>query len=242
MKKFVIVIFFFIIIAVFVGFNYLLWERENREKDIKSLQSLNASNSITINTLNRQLENMENTLKLRNDNINKLNEENSTLKKEIEQINQDNVRANELIEHKNKVIDFIYKDTEPESVKAPIKEWAEFINTGDYESAYNSFCTLEKDERENLIDFTNKYKNIVKDIKLKTIKLYPEDLGNLNKENTLAKGDILFEVELDIKLFENIEGANTQFKEGNNKRLFVLRYNSIDKKWCILELINLESS
>ena len=77
---------------------------------LKASQDINASNSITINALNRQLENMENTLKLRNDNINKLDEENSTLK-DLERLNQDNIKINKLVEHKSEVINYLYKMT-----------------------------------------------------------------------------------------------------------------------------------
>ncbi|HHY24185.1 MAG TPA: hypothetical protein GX527_08125 [Clostridiaceae bacterium] len=240
MKKFVLVMFFSMIIAVFVGFNYLLWERENREKDIKSLQDINASNSITINALNRQLENMENTLKLRNDNINKLDEENSTLKKDLERLNQDNIKINKLVEHKSEVINYLYKNDQPELITVPIKEWAECISAGDYESAYRTWYVSKEDEKESLTNFTNKYKNVIKSIKLKSIEFYSENIDKLDKKDIFLEGDIFFAVELDVKLAEDNVRSDILFSEGDNRKIFVLNYNSEEGKWHISGLMERE--
>ncbi len=237
MKKFVLVMFFSMIIAVFVGFNYLLWERENREKDIKSLQDINASNSITINALNRQLENMENTLKLRNDNINKLDEENSTLKKDLERLNQDNIKINKLVEHKSEVINYLYKNDQPELITVPIKEWAEYISAGDYESAYRTWYVSKEDEKESLTNFTNKYKNVIKSIKLKSIEFYSENIDKLDKKDIFLEGDIFFAVELDVKLAEDNVRSDILFSEGDNRKIFVLNYNNEEGKWHISGLM-----
>lgn len=237
MKKFVLVMFFSMVIVVFIGFNYLLWERENREKDIKSLQDINASNSITINALNRQLENMENTLKLKNDSLNNMDEENNSLKKELERLNQDNVKINKLIAHKSEVINYLYENNRTELIEEPIKKWAEYISVGDYESAYRTWYVSKEDEKESLEDFTNKYKNIIKSIKLKSIEFYS---GNNDK---FDEGDIFFVVELDVKLAEGTGGddmykGNILFSEGNNKKIFALKYNNRERKWHISGLIS----
>ena len=223
--------FFSMIIVVFVGFNYLLWERENREKDIKSLQDINASNSITINALNRQLENMENILKLRNDNISKLDDENSALKKDLERLNQDNIKTNKSVAHKSEVINYLYKNNQPELIEVPIKEWAEYIDAGDYESAYRTWYVTKEDEKESLTDFTNKYENVIKSLKLKSIEFYSENVEKLDE------GDIFFVVELDVKLVDGYGRSDILFSEGINKRIFALQYNSNEEKWHISALI-----
>ncbi|NSW89743.1 MAG: hypothetical protein HPY74_03500 [Firmicutes bacterium] len=240
MKKFVLIMFFSLVIVVFVGFNYLLWERENREKDIKNLQDINASNSITINALNRQLENMENTLKLRNDNINKLDEENSLLKKDLEQLNQDYLKANKTITHKNEVINYLYKNVQPGLVETPIKKWAEYINAGDYESAYRTWYIGKEDEKESLTDFTNKYKDKIKSVKIKSIDLYTQGIEKQPEGDILQEGDIFFVVELDVKLAEGDGKSNMLFVEGVNKKIFALQYNTKEKKWHISSIMEVK--
>lgn len=232
--------FFTMIIAIFVGFNYLLWERENRERDIKSLQDINASNSITINALNRQLENVENNLKLQNDNLNKLDEENSTLKKDLERLNQDNIKINILAEHKSKVINYLYKNNQPELITVPIKEWAEFISSSDYESAYRTWYVSKDEGKEGLTNFTNKYKNVIKSIKVKSIEFYSENIDKLDKENIFFEGDMFFVVELNVKLAEGSVKNDILFSEGDNKKIFALQYNSEEEKWYISDLIEVE--
>ena len=41
MKKFVLVLVCTLIILFFVGFNYLLWDRENKVEDIRTLENTN---------------------------------------------------------------------------------------------------------------------------------------------------------------------------------------------------------
>ena len=233
MKKFILIVFFSLVIVVFVGFNYLLWERENREKDIKSLQDINASNSITISALNRQLESLDNNLKIKNDNINKLNEENSLLKKDLEKLNQDYLKSNKTITHKNEVIGYLYKNVQPGIIETPIKKWAEYINAGDYESAYRTWYINKEDEMESLADFTNKYKDKIKSVKIKSIALYNQDIEKQYGASILQEGDMFFMVELDVKLVDGSGKSDVLFAEGVNQRIFVLRYNSKEEKWHI---------
>ena len=130
---------FVLIIIVFIGLNYLLWERETRERNIKNLQEINAGNSITINTLNRQLENLNNALALKEENIRKLEEENSNLKKQIDKLNQDIIKTNNTILQKNILINYLYGNLKSGTPETVIKKWAEYINNKDYISAYHTW-------------------------------------------------------------------------------------------------------
>lgn len=48
MKRFFLVMVCAILIAVFIAFNYLLWDRESKLAEIKNLESVNASYSANI--------------------------------------------------------------------------------------------------------------------------------------------------------------------------------------------------
>lgn len=240
MKKFIMIVFFSLIIIVFVAFNYLLWERENREKDIKSLQEINASNSITISTLNRQLESFDNNLRAKEDSINKLNEENLTLKMDLEKLNQDFLKSNKAIAHKNEVIEYLYKNTQPDIIEAPVKKWAECINSGDYESAYRTWYINKEDEKERLIDFTDKYKDKVDSIKIQSIAIYEQDIEKQYEEGILQEGDIFFKVELDVKLAEGAGKSDYLFEEGINQKILALRYNNEEDIWHICGIMEVK--
>ena len=119
MKKLGIIISFLIIVIIMTGLNYLLWEREGREEDLKVLQDTNASNTLTINALTRQLENLEDTLRARNDSIDKISKENSDLKKKLEDLKQENIRSFNVIRNKVEVINNLYSNIgEQDFIKA----------------------------------------------------------------------------------------------------------------------------
>lgn len=59
MKKLVLVFVSALLLAVFIAFNYLLWEREGREEKLQQLESNNASNNASMNTLNHEIKTLE---------------------------------------------------------------------------------------------------------------------------------------------------------------------------------------
>jgi len=249
MKKFIVIMSFVLIIIIFVGLNYLLWERENREKDIRGLQEASTSGNLTINALNRQLENLENTLKLRNDNIDKITNENNALRKDIEELKQENIRLNNMIRHKAEVINSVYKDIQQGGpIETSIKKWAEYISSANYKEAYSIWYGNGKEAEESLDQFTNKYKNIVNSIKIKSITPYNIDTNagkNMDKDNIdrkiideYDKGDVFLLVELDVKLAEWAVKYDLLFNQGENKKIIVLSYNAKDKKWYISDIRN----
>ncbi|NLC69257.1 MAG: hypothetical protein GX754_10865 [Clostridiaceae bacterium] len=240
MKKFIMIVFFFLVIIVFIGFNYLLWERENRAKDIKSLQDINTSNSITISALNRQLENLDNNLKIKEDNINKLNEEILALKKDLEKLNQDFARSNKAITHKNDVIEYLLKNTQLGIIEMPIKEWAEYINAGDYESTYRTWYVSKEDIKESIAEFGSKYRDVVDGIKIQSIAIYDQDIEKQYGTEALQEGDVFFLVELDVKLVEGRGEGNSLFEEGLNRKIFALRYNSTEDVWHISGIMEIK--
>jgi len=243
MKKIILIIFFSLVIAVFVSFNYLLWERESREKDIKNLQDINSSNSITINILNRQLENLDNSLKIKDESINRLNEENNKLKKDLEKLNQDYLESIKVITRKNETISYFYENLQninPDVIEAPIKKWAEYINNGDYESAYKTFYVNKEEEKETFADFTNKYKDKVKSIEIKSIAFCNNEIENQYGVSMLQKGDVFFTVELDVKLVENVNDKDVLFINGSNHKIFGLQYNTKENKWHISNIFEID--
>ena len=48
----------------------------------------------------------------------------------------------------------------------------------------------------------------------------------LDKKDIFLEGDIFFAVELDVKLAEDNVRSDILFSEGDNRKIFVLNYNS----------------
>ena len=245
MKKFGTIISFSIIVVIFIGLNYLLWERESREKDIKNLQNSSASDTLTINALNRQMENMENTLKTRDDSINKITEENDKLRKNLEELKQENIRFDNIIKSKTEAINNLYNNLGTQDyIKNLITQWAQYINQKDYEKAYSLWYGEKKEEAETLEEYIKKYKNIVNSINVKSMEIYNLDLikkaneDNIDKKiiDEYEKGDIFLMVELDVKLEDWAVKYDIMFDQGINKNVFLIKYDSKYGKWYIIDI------
>ncbi|NMB96493.1 MAG: hypothetical protein GYA02_07770 [Clostridiaceae bacterium] len=245
MKKLGIIISFLIIVIIMTGLNYLLWEREGREEDLKVLQDTNASNTLTINALTRQLENLEDTLRARNDSIDKISKENSDLKKKLEDLKQENIRSFNVIRNKVEVINNLYSNIgEQDFIKSFIIQWAEYISQEDYEQAYKMCYEKEQEAAETLEEYVNKYKNIVNSIDVKSVQIF--DLsGNMKaKEQNIdaslideyEKGDLFLLVELDVELADWAVDYDIMFDQGINKNIFVLKYYPDSGKWFIIDI------
>jgi len=245
LKKLGVISSFLIILILMTGLNYLLWEREGWEEDIKVLQDTNASYTLTINALTRQLENLENTLKARNESIDKITKENNELKKKLEDLKQENIRSNNIIKNKVAVINNIYNNIgDQDYIKDFISQWAEYISQGEYEKAYNMCYEQEQEAAETLEEYTNKFKNIVENIDVKSVKIFDVS-GNLKtkEENTdqyligeYEKGDLFLTVELDVKLADWAVNYDIMFDQGTNKNIFVLKYKPDSGKWFIIDI------
>jgi len=231
---------FVLIIIVFIGLNYLLWERETRERNIKNLQEINAGNSITINTLNRQLENLNNALALKEENIRKLEEENSNLKKQIDKLNQDIIKTNNTILQKNILINYLYGNLKSGTPETVIKKWAEYINNKDYISAYHTWYPENGEQNETLEEFTSKYEGIIDNIKIDLIELYSGNFEEFPANELMLEGDLFFLVKADVRLREEAADNNAVYEQGENNILFALKYNNSENNWYIAALSPVE--
>jgi septal ring factor EnvC (AmiA/AmiB activator) len=108
MKKLVLVVVWILLIAVFVVLNYLIWDRENRERDIKSLENLNASNNSSITALGREINNLETQKKRMEAEISYLEKTMADLEDANSKIAKENQKYLETIKHKNKKRSYIF--------------------------------------------------------------------------------------------------------------------------------------
>lgn len=236
MKKFVLVIFCTMLLAVFVAFNYLLWERENREKDIKSLEYSNADNNSIINALGREVKNLENENVTLKDKVNQLENTTKTLWDDKNNIEMHKVKAEEELLRKNEIINILKQKADMKFLEEPIRKWIEMINSEDYQAAYSLY---NKDISQtpsilSLSEYAQKFKGIIKSIKIESIKLYIEEVPEDKK------GDIVFDVSLEVKNIENAPKDQGFLAEGQNEVLFTLDFNSENNNWFIssISLLN----
>jgi len=231
MKKLVLVMVCALLLLMFIGFNYLLWDRENRKEDIRNLENSNASNNASINTLGREIKSLEDENRQLKARIELLENENDNLQSERIKSEQDKLKIIGTLSQKNEVIDKLKQNTDLQPLQEDIKKWVEYLNKGEYETAYKLLDLKNVDQGEfSSIDvFISTYRNSFKSIKIKSVELYtkgPDDD---------KKGDIIFIAVLEVEMdgANEASGIGKPFNEGLNERFFTVDYDKDKDKWVI---------
>lgn len=230
MKKLVLVMVSALIIIIFIAFNYLLWDSENKEKDIENLKYLNINNNSRINAYERDIKTLEEEVKQYKALLEKADSENKSLLDEKLQLENEKLKQEELYEQKLELINILKQQVDLKPLEEPIIKWLEAIDSGDYDIAYK----LLKRQRANqysapsLEEFKKNYKNSINGMSLKSTKLAVDDVPDE------MKGLIVFEVLIDVSMVETAEKNSDGFEAGENKRFITVDYDKENKTWVII--------
>jgi len=229
MKKLTLVMVSALIIIVFIAFNYLLWDSENKEKDIENLKYLNISNNSRINAYEREIKNLEDEIKQLKSSLEMTDEANKNLLDEKERLEVETEEYDRLLEKKIELINILKRQVDPQLLEAPVREWIESLNEGDYETAYELLSRqIENQYKElSLSEFKSNYENSIKEMKLESIKLLTENVSDD------IKGSIVFDVIIDVVITDNADKIPDGLKEGQNRRFVTIDYDIENEKWVI---------
>lgn len=234
MKKLVLVLVCTLIMAIFIGFNYLLWDKENREKDLENLQNSNEYNSATINALSREIKQLDDENKSLNEKINELEFNNRILNVNNQNLTQENTKIKDALTEKMNVIYGFKKSVDLSLLEQTVKEWIDSISSGDYQTAYSLLHNkyIAKHENiSNIFKFTELFKDSIEKMELQSIKLYGYEMTEEEK------GNIVFDVTVDVKLTSEDKAAEVEFEEGSNRCFFTIIYDAQNEKWIIANLM-----
>lgn len=230
MKKLVLVMVFVLMIALFIAFNYLLWDRESKTDDIKRLENTNSSFSSNINAQNRDIKRLENDNNQILNDIIKLEKEKEQTSQKNQQLESEKTANAQITEHKIDLINILKQNVDIKLFEAPIKIWVDAVDAGDYKEAYQlEFKRVELQTKQvSLEDYSNNLRNNVKSIRISEISLDP-DAGK-------AEGEIWLAVTLEVKVKENAEQDSARFAAGPNKMNFILDYDVSLNEFFISEI------
>lgn len=232
MKKLVLVMVCAMLMALFIAFNYLLWDRENKEKDIQSLEHSNASNNASITVLGEKINKLEEDGREQKDKISKLENMNKLLQEDNSELQQEKEKMNSILVQRETIINILKQAVDSKLFEAPIRKWADALDKGEYKTAYDLYDRDLNDPLKTLSfgDFSSSYKNIVKSIKIKSLKLYID-------ENSVDKqGEIIFTGSFDVKIAEDADKSKTQWKDGQNERYFTIGFDAVKNDWIISKI------
>lgn len=228
MKKLVLAMVSILLMALFIAFNYLLWDRENRVKEMNKLELENAGNNTTMSSQLREIKSLEednNSLQIK---ISQLQEEQSRLNRSIDTLNKDAKDLESRLSSKTDMLNVLKGIGDIKVFEQPVKAWVEAINAGEYDKAYEyEFASIAANGTPpGALQYAENLKNTVKSISLKSAKI-DEDRGK-------GEGEIYLDVELDVKLVN--KDAPKGFTEGVNQRVVKLGYDASKKEFTIAQI------
>jgi len=229
MKKLTLVMVSALIIIVFIAFNYLLWDSENKEKDIENLRYLNISNNSRINAYEREIKNLEDEIKQLKSSLEMADETNKNLLDEMQRLEVETEEYGRLLEEKIELINILKQQVDLQLLETPVREWIESLNKGDYETAYEllSRQIANQYRRLSFSEFKSNYENSIKEMKLESIKLLTDNVSDD------IKGSIVFDIVINVIITDDAGEIPDGFKEGQNRRFVTIDYDRENEKWVI---------
>lgn len=219
MRKFILVTTCALVLTVFIAFNYLVWDRENR---IRSFEGNDYKASM--DTLGAKISELTEKNELLTAQVNQLENSNKVSEAKNSQLADEKRVLEETLNQKNEVIDKLEQSMNPEALEAVVRNWADCINDGRYEDVY-LLQSKEMQAQNSAKDIEDRYKPAVKSVQVRAIKHLTVELPDRRK------GEILFKVTFDVK---NVNAANnTVFEEGLNDRYFTFLYETEKNVWTI---------
>jgi FtsZ-binding cell division protein ZapB len=232
MKKFILVMVFALLIALFIAFNYLIWDRESNLAEIKNLQTINASYDASISVQKREINSLEEEVSSLRERIRQLEQENEQLLKDKDLAVDAWNQAEASLRGKIDFINVIKEYTDIQFLANPVILWAEAINSGNFQEAYQiEYESLPAGERTvSLAAYTERMKVSVTQIEITDIRI--------DKLRGSGNGDIYLNIRFNVKLPEDVDIKNARFAEGENEMYVKVDYSK-DKKAFIISSMNI---
>ncbi len=230
MKKLILVMVFVLLTAVFIAFNYLLWERESRESELKDLSYQNANYKTDISTKTREIDSLGKEINDLGNKITQLESEKAQLVQDkngiIEQKNNSDAALRDKIDYLNIIKQYVNIKV----VSEPLTLWTDALNQGKYEDAYDlEYAAVPSADRSvTLSAYTEDMQKTIKKIEINEVKL---DLLRGSSD-----GEIFLDVRLTVKLAENADKNTSRFSEGLNERYIKIDYSTEKKMFEILSI------
>ncbi len=231
MKKFILVMVFVLLIALFIAFNYLLWDRESKVAEIKNLQSVNVSNDASISAQKREIAALVDEVSGLKERIEQLEKDKEQLHKEKEAVSGELERTETSLRERIDFINILKEHSNIDVLSQPIVEWAEALTQGNFAEAYDiEYAAVpEKDRAVKLNAYIDQMTSSVSRVEITEVKL--------DKLRGAGNGEIYLFVKFNVKLVENAETDNLKFSDGENEMYVKVDYSKDKKAFIISSII-----
>lgn len=227
MKKFVLVMVFVLLTALFIAFNYLLWDRESKVAELKNLENANASYYANINAQKREINTLEGQVSSMASRIERLESEKTQLSEEQSKLMAEKNETTSYLQERVGFINVLKQHIDINTLTAPVTKWVEAVNIGDYEEAYalEYAAVAVKDRKISMNTYSEGLKISVHRMEINEAKV--------DRLRGLGNGDIYIAIRLNVKLAEGAEQQNSRFTEGINDIYVKIDYSAEKKEFII---------
>ncbi|MGI6667971.1 MAG: hypothetical protein ACOX4M_00480 [Acetivibrionales bacterium] len=230
MKKFILVMVFVFIGALFIAFNYLLWDRESKIAEIKNLEYTNASNSASISAQKREINALEDEVSGLSEQIDRLKNEKRQLEDEKSELIADLDEKEEELRERINFINAVKQHVNIDVISQPVVKWAEALNHGNFEEAYElEYGSVPAKDRPVSLDaYIESMIDTLKKVSITDIKV--------DKLRGAGNGEIYLAVKLDVRLAEGVDDKSSRFSGGENEIYIRIDYSGAKKDFVISAL------
>jgi len=227
MKKFILVMVFVLLTALIIAFNYLLWDRESKMTELKNLEQEKSSLNASINAQKREISVLEQEISGLRDQLDNKEDETSRLIYEKNELNNDLRKTKESLQERIDFINALKQHVDINTFSKPVVEWAEAINHGNYEEAYDmEYEGVDVQDRSvSLVAYADQFKDTISKIEITEVKL--------DKLRGLTSGEVYLDVKLNVKLADTPKQKSTRFTQGENEVYIKIDYSQAKKKFII---------
>jgi len=227
MKNMVLILVCAALLTFFIAFDYLLWDRERNTQSINTLEDSIDSKDATIGALGREIKDLENYSNQLSNKLKLLEEEKKSLEEKVSDLESEIQEMKSQISKRDKFISTMESIADYGVFENILKDWAEKINEGKHEEAYQ-WMKLKTDAGMGALsyaEFTGSYMTGVKSIEISKMEISKDDALKY------GKADIAFLTEVNVEKSE--ESKQGKFNEGVNKMIIGFDYDSENKTWFI---------
>ncbi|HEX2945104.1 MAG TPA: hypothetical protein VHT96_04040 [Clostridia bacterium] len=227
MKKFILVMVFVLLTALFVAFNYLLWDRESKVTELKDLENANAGNNATINSQKREIENLIDENNKLNERIDQLDKDNKQLGQESSNLALERDNKAAALDERIKFINNLKKFADLKVLADPIVKWADAINQGNFDQAYaiEYSGVPPKDRTVDLASYSEDMKKTIRKVEIIDMKIDPI--------RGSGDGNVYLDVKLSVRLADGADMSVSRFVEGENSAYVRFDYSENQKAFVI---------
>ena len=232
MKKFVLVLVCTLIILFFVGFNYLLWDRENKVEDIRTLENTNENKDDLIAYLTSERKRVENEKNKLDEEIKALEKKITDLNGQIEKDKESKSALESTLKEVNELVVLLKGQADKQMLAEKVSAYFEFLGNKDYVKAYSLRYNHELGylRPKSFNDFKAGYENNVESIVVEKIEYISEYAG-------IPKGMHAFSAELNVQLKEGAVENGSEYVPGINVFIFVVGFDEKLKDWVIADIM-----